>query len=264
MAAPKFLQQFTDWLTTTGGRGQYPNYLRSQGYPEGGYEGGIDIASPGGTPVYALETGPLEGAGYFCHGGSMFSKTAACASGSPGYGVVTQRVNVPGYGLQDLYYQHIDIDPGLTLCSMGNCYGQIVQKGQRIGTIRQNVGMLELGFNAGGASQGPGGNQVTWGTVWGPAHPGPWVSDPRPMLKALINNYGNPPDYTGDLSGASDNLPLFLTNLWNGIQATITQLLKDVAVFLIAITLIILGIFLLFRNEIASSVKTARSAAIIA
>src|SRR6516162_6433896 len=119
----------------------YPNYLRAQGFPEGGFEGGVDIASPGGTPVYALETGPLQGAGYFCHGGSLLNATMGCSVGSPGYGVLTQRVNVPGYGTNDLYYQHIKLAPDIPICGNGSCGGYVVQKGQQIGTILPNVGM---------------------------------------------------------------------------------------------------------------------------
>ena len=119
-------------------------------------EGGVDLTSPGGTPVLALATGPIIAMGTFVH-----------ANGNPGYGVVTTRINVPGHGLQDLYYQHIDIAPGLKV-------GQIVQRGQVIGHVRSNVGEVEVGFNAG------------WGGIWGTHHPGPWVTDPRPWLAALL------------------------------------------------------------------------------
>jgi hypothetical protein len=103
-----------------------------------------------------------------------------CANGAPGYGVVTQRVNVPGYGPQDMYFQHIAIDPSIKLCPDGNC-NQMVYAGQQIGTIHRGVGMLEIGFNA------------NWGTVWGTNHPGAWVDDPRPLMKALLQ--GNPVPY---------------------------------------------------------------------
>jgi hypothetical protein len=159
-----YLQQMASWIMN-------PStfiFGRWEGHPEGGLEGGMDLISPGGTPVYALASGQVIGAGYFCHGGPYNNPTPACPPGhAPGYGVVTTRISVPGYGTQDLYYQHIDIDPSVRV-------GQIVQKGQQIGTIRPDVGLLEMGFNA------------QWGQPWGTSHPGPWFDDPRPLVKALM------------------------------------------------------------------------------
>lgn len=133
-------------------------------------EGGVDIPLPGGTPIYALATGPLEGLGNFWHSQNLYTP----GSGNPGYGVLTERVNVPGLGPSDVYYQHIDLAPGLQTCYAGNCGGQVVRQGQLIGYSRANVGEVEMGINA------------NWGGVWGPSpHPGSWVTDPRGPLKAL-------------------------------------------------------------------------------
>ncbi len=137
-----------------------PMYDRRQ--HAGQNEGGVDLTSPGGTPIYALATGPIIGAGTFTH-----------SNGNPGYGVITTRVNVPGYGLQDLYYQHIDIAPWIKSCTGNACAGQQVNAGQLIGWVRSDVGEVETGFNAG------------WGGIWGTNHPGQWVTYPEPLLAIL-------------------------------------------------------------------------------
>src|ERR1700738_2139002 len=174
---PTFMRDFAAYL-------QNPNvYMYGRwDVPRANMEGGVDVGSPGGTPVYAIADGEIIGAGNFWHSGSIYT----AGSGNPGYGVVTTRVNVPGHGLQDLYYQHIDLDPSITQCMIGGtpCKGQVVKKGDRIGTIRDNVGMLEMGFNA------------NWWGVWGHDHPGPWPDDPRPMLVALLNT-GEPASLGG-------------------------------------------------------------------
>lgn len=202
---------------------------RWEGHPEGGFEGGVDLAAPGGTPVYALATGPLEGAGYFCHGGPFFNPTASCSNGAPGYGVVTQRINVPGFGINDLYYQHIDLDPSLQLCASGNCNGQIVFKGQRIGTIRPGINMLEMGFNA------------DWGTIWGVNHPAQWVDDPRPLLKALVLDQSpsvSPTSEGFDISGLLNQGPTWA---------------KYAAIIIIGLLFIIMGIYLLGGQPIQTT-----------
>lgn len=156
--------------------------------PAANMEGGVDLASPGGTPVYALATGPIVGVGNFWHGGGscLYQGGAGC---TPGYGVVTTRINVPGYGLQDLYYQHINLSPGLAV-------GQIVQQGQQIGTINDQVNELEMGFNA------------NWGGVWGTNHPAQWATDPRPMLAALMTGTAMPNYNSGTVGGINiPNLP---------------------------------------------------------
>ncbi len=185
---PAYLAQFAQWMANAN------TFLfgRWEGFPEGGYEGGVDLAAPENTPVYALATGPLQGAGYFCHGGPFQNTSAACSNNNPGYGVLTQRVNVPGYGVNDLYYQHITLAPGIQTCGNGNCGGQIIQKGQLIGYITPGVNMLEMGFNA------------NWGTIWGGSHPAAWVTDPRPLLKNLVNAFtgGSPLTSTSPTSGA--------------------------------------------------------------
>src|SRR5262252_2963969 len=93
------------------------------------FEGGVDIPVPGGTPIYALATGPLMGSGYFYHGGPYFTTQETGLGSAPGYGVVTE--NVPGVG--QVYYQHIDIAPGIPFCENGNCGNYVVQRGQLIG-----------------------------------------------------------------------------------------------------------------------------------
>lgn len=190
---PRYLADLTNWI-------HHPNVWMYGRWLPGGpgrAEGGVDMGSPPGTPIYALATGPLQGAGNFWH-----------SAGNPGYGVVTERVNVPGYGLQDLYYQHINIDPAIKFCKGGNCGGQIIHKGQRIGNIIAGVGMLEMGFNAG------------WHGIWGENHPGPWVTDPRKMIVALMNlgPPGTPePPYTG-----ATNSPTTATGTDSSLTSTNT------------------------------------------
>jgi Peptidase family M23 len=136
-------------------------------------EGGVDVFSPIGTPVYALADGPIIASGF---------------NNVDGKGVITTRVNVPGYGTQDLFYQHIDMAPGIANCG-GLCKSgqQIVQKGQLIGYVSDPQGRwsphIELGFNAG------------WCCAWGDPnnHPGSWMSFPEPLIAALMKAGGGGP-----------------------------------------------------------------------
>lgn len=171
-------------------------------------EGGVDLGTPIGTPVYALATGPIIAAGYW--------KDNA-------HGVITQRVNVPGAGLQDLYYQHIQLDPSIVQCQGQACSGQVVQRGQRIGTIGP-FNEIEMGFNS------------LWGGVWGSNHPGPWVHDPRKWLAALVT--GNPAP-VGSVGTSSTLGGLFPDS------ATITMYGEYIGIFLLALGLGLIGIYLL-------------------
>jgi hypothetical protein len=121
-------------------------------------EGGVDVGVANGTPVLAIADGTIIASGYW---------------NDLGHGVVTTRVNVPGSGPQDLYYQHIQIDPSIKT-------GQQVTRGQQIGVIGP-YNEIEMGFNA------------QWGGVWGTGHPGPWVKDPRPWLNAILSGSGAAP-----------------------------------------------------------------------
>lgn len=146
-------------------------------HPPSAMEGGVDLASPGGTPVYALATGPIEGAGNFWHSANLYTP----GSGNPGYGVITERVNIPGHGLNDLYYQHIQLAPGIQTCYADNCNGQVVHQGQLLGWVVPGVNEVEVGLNA------------DWGGVWGVNHPNAWATDPRPAIASLMQNGGGPP-----------------------------------------------------------------------
>lgn len=114
-------------------------------------EGGVDLDSPRGTPVYALADGPVIGIGYWK---------------DMGHGVVTCRITVPGFGENDIYYQHIIFDNHLK-------EGSQVTRGQQIGSIGE-YNEIEIGFNA------------NWGQPWGLNHPAGWVKDPRPLIQALM------------------------------------------------------------------------------
>ena len=114
-------------------------------------EGGVDLGAAKGTPVYALGDGDVVGSGYWR---------------DSGHGVVTIRTNVPGHGLNDIYYQHITIGSGIH-------QGMHILRGQQIGVI-DGFNEIEIGANA------------NWGQPWGLNHPAGWVKDPRPLIKALM------------------------------------------------------------------------------
>lgn len=139
-------------------------------------EGGVDLGAPRGTPVYALADGPIIGIGYWR---------------DMGHGVVTTRVNVPGYGANDIYYQHIIFDNALK-------EGTIVRRGQQIGTVGQ-YNETEIGFNA------------NWGQPWGLNHPAGWVKDPRPLIKNLMAQgqpAGTPPGMPPGTPGSTPTATL--------------------------------------------------------
>lgn len=208
--------------------------------PAKAMEGGVDLSSSGGTPVFALGSGKIVGLGYFCHGGPFQNSTPACANGRPGYGVVTIRGNIPGFGVNDLYYQHIKLNPNLKI-------GDTVQRGQLLGSVVPGVNEVEMGVNA------------QWGTIWGTNHPGPWATDPRPMILALMNQ--GAPAQTGNLplnapvgvtlpnnqtSTLGNNLNGFnLGNLFNINPSGLQQ-------FMLAVfggVIILVGIIVLFLNS---------------
>lgn len=154
------------------------NIAQAGGPGNSSYEGGIDVPSAAGTPVYALAAGQLRGSGYFDKSRGLFNLSSDAGNGcSYCHGVVTIRCQVPGYGLQDMYYQHITIDPGIKLYPNGTTSGPSIAKGQLLGTINSDPGEVEIGFNATG-----------WGTIWGPdPHPAPWNNAPWDLIRALIN-----------------------------------------------------------------------------
>lgn len=144
-------------------------------------EGGIDVPLPAGTPIYALASGKLQGYGNFVH-----------KNGNPGHGVLTERTNVPGLGPANVYYQHMDLTGNFAPCTMGNCGGQIVTRGQLIGHSRGDVGEVEVGINP------------TWKSVWGDTKGtvGGWITDPRKLLANLASNTAGTTGTT-DTTGSS-------------------------------------------------------------
>lgn len=183
-------------------------------------EGGVDVGTPNGTPVYAIADGTIIGAGYWK---------------DSGHGVVTTRVNVPGAGPQDLYYQHIQIAPGIT-------QGQTVTRGQQIGTIGP-YNEIEMGFNA------------QWGQPWGTNHPGPWVADPRPWLNAILNNASVPPAGSSSSSTGGPN-PLTdpIGAFWASVSPMLIQWGEYIAIFLIALILIVIGFVLIGGGDAIKAV----------
>lgn len=211
--------------------------------PPSRLEGGVDLTAPTGTPVYALATGKVLSSGYFCHGGPFDLSNPTCPPGSSGikdYGVVTQRINVPGYGMEDIYYQHIMLAAGIHP-------GEVVQKGTEIGTVGP-FGETEVGFNPQG-----------WGALWGGNnHPGPWYTDPRPLIKALMTA-GPPGASTTPLvdtspsgsSNSSDSATLSNSNTgipgvnidFSGLQAWATQ----AGIVVAGAVIIIVALILVFK-----------------
>ncbi len=225
---PAYMHSLTDWINRGSpkdnslyGMWDAPDPAISASGSQQPGEGGVDLGVSVGTPVYALATGPILTNGY-------------ASPGDTAHGVITQRVNVPGAGIQDLYYQHIQ--PDLSIKP-----GTVVQKGQRIGTIGP-FNEIEMGFNP------------AWGGVWGGQwgspgnanptanHPGPWVRDPRLWLAALMT--GNPSPVSA--SGTSSTSPLDpIGSFWSLASPTLIQWGEYIAIFLIAIVLVLVGFFLL-------------------
>lgn len=220
---PDFLRNLSSstygmWSVPDAARGLHANGSITPG------EGGIDVGAPGGTPVLAIADGPIMASGCW---------------NDAGHCVITQRVNVPGAGPQDLYYQHIQIASGIRT-------GQNLKRGQVIGTVNGTVNGIaynetELGFNS------------RWGGVWGTNHPGPWVADPRPWLNAILSGSGGAPPATGTAptsasapGGLSLDPMTILVNFWTATAAPRLKVWGEyIAIFLIAVVLIIVGFFLL-------------------
>src|SRR6266702_3014202 len=219
-----YLKDMAAWIASPSiimyGRWNHPP---PSGNPNAPGEGGVDLTAPQGTPIYALATGTVIGAGYWTGNASDPSGKA--------HGVVTTRINVPGAGAQDLYYQHLTIDPSIKA-------GSIVQKGQQIGTVGA-FGETEMGFNA------------NWGTIWGTNHPGPWASDPRPMLKALMtdNSVSSAPTDSTTFN------PLDPTTYFTSMVPTLKSWGEYIAIFLIASVLIVIGFVLLNEQAVGKAVK---------
>lgn len=191
-------------------------------------EGGVDLSVPIGTPVYAIADGPIMASGYW---------------NDNAHGVITQRVTVPGAGQQDLYYQHIQLAPNMTP-------GTNLTRGELIGTIGP-FNEIEMGFNA------------AWGGVWGKNHPGPWVKDPRPWLTAILNGSGAGTTPVTTAPAATFNPLDPINSGFAMIQPTLKQWGEYVAIFLIALVLIIVGFVLLNRDAVTSAAKLAGKAAML-
>lgn len=196
-------------------------------------EGGVDLGAPIGTPVYALADGPIIGAGYW---------------NDNAHGVVTTRIDVPGSGTQDLYYQHITLDPSIIQCTGGTCPGQVVTRGERIGTVGPYA-ETEMGFNA------------NWGGIWGNSHPGPWAIDPRPMLAALLNEQAPTGQQNSNLTGGTDLVPGTGGAPVVGVNNLPDWAIK-VGLFIFALALFLLGIWLLFKQQIVTGAKKAGAIAL--
>src|SRR5258708_20000765 len=167
-----WLQDMVDWIKSGGKNQLYdinhyfndPHCSPATGPWNCRGEGGVDLGALQGTAVFALGSGQVMGRDRLEQGGSRIG------------GVLTQRVNVPGFGLEDIYYQHLDLLPQFNQCAWGAC-NEIVTKGQQIGTV-SSIGETEVGFNSG------------WGSAWGTAsqHPAPWSTQPEKMIASLMGS----------------------------------------------------------------------------
>ncbi len=183
-------------------------------------EGGIDVPLKAGTPVYALGNGTLQGYGNFWH-----------PNGNPGYGVLTQRVTIPGLGDADVYYQHMDLAGPFTQCQNGNCSNQYVQAGQLIGYSRADPGEVEVGINP------------PWFGVWGGKHPSQPVNDPRPYLSALAGGAPSNPTTTSTTSAAC--APWDVPCLVNNLRGTAVR----IGVFIVGLLFFIIGAVILLHPD---------------
>jgi hypothetical protein len=166
---PTWLKDMQAWIASGSKLQMWDKAAHNPGQDAGPGEGGVDLTAPVGTPVYALATGPLESA-------QTFASQGFAHPGS----VLSQMVNVPGYGPQEIYYQHIDLLPSIEKCIGGDCGGTIIQKGQQIGTVG-TAGETEVGFNAAGA----------WGNLYGIKTPGKtWYDKPEPLIANLMSGGG--------------------------------------------------------------------------
>lgn len=230
-------QMYGMWDSSTPG-------LHSNGTVTPG-EGGVDLGAPIGTPVYAIANGTIEGAGYW---------------NDIAHGVITTRVQVPGYGTEDLYYQHIVLNPAIKQCQNDQCT-QSVHKGELLGVVGQ-YGETEMGFNA------------DWGGIWGVNHPGAWQVDPRPMLGAMLGQgapatLGGQPTITGNPSAYSYATGSDVTtNASSSSQGpNPEQWFITGGLFLIALVLVLGGLYMLFHKQInglvGGTTKTAAKVAML-
>jgi hypothetical protein len=201
-------------------------------------EGGVDIGTPIGTPVYAIADGQIIGAGYYPDNA---------------HGVITTRINVPGVGIEDLYYQHIQLDPSIKQCHGygGSPCSQAVKRGQRIGTIGP-FNEIEMGFNS------------QWGGIWGgnykdpSSHPGPWVRDPRPWIKAVLDGNGAAPSNSVSTPNGDCGVDpvCILTQWWaTSLGPTFKLWGEYIAIFLLAVSLMLVGFFLLSGQSAMQAIR---------
>lgn len=174
-------------------------------------EGGMDLSSPVGTPVYSLGTGQVIGAGYF-----WFDPGAG---GGPAGGVVTVRTTMPDGSINDIFYQHIQISGNIQLCNQqgGQLYNGIVGPKPTYQNIQKNQ-LLGWTFNLDGPHVEVGMNATGWYGIWGDEpHPGPWYDDPEPLVRVLMNAGGG---LGSTLKTGNSNFDAMIGTAYaNGLQA---------------------------------------------
>lgn len=246
-----WLQQMGEWILNPNLSGMYGrwNAKDASQCTQGGYgtpgEGGVDLPSPGGTPVYALGSGPVLGAGTWTSAAGLTS------------GIVTIGTQVPGVsGTQQMYYQHINIDPSIQK-------GGTVQAGQKIGTVMNQTGEVEVGYNA------------VWGGPWGTNKDcSKWTTDPRPWIAALMlnapvssgsqaqsavaSNIQQSSSFNATANSATCapwNIPCIVGNAISALGSTVHNVLIRIGFFILGILLFIAGGILLISHD---AVKLAK------
>jgi hypothetical protein len=117
--------------------------------------------------------------------------------------------------------------------------GDYVQKGQVIGYAGSSKGICTAFALT---------HDDVYGTKTFSQYVGSPSLDPRPVLQAAIAGLPITPFTAGTTGGVS--------GIVSGVTTTVTSILKDTAVFILALLLIILGVFLL-RNDVSGEVKSA-------
>lgn len=209
----------------------------------GSGENGIDVTLPLDTPIYAVESGKIAGAGYYKGGGVV------SVDSGPG---------------RIWYYQHLDQNN-----FTGADKGKYITAGSLVGwSGGQNVGgnhpadpnysswkHIEIGLNA------------PWGGIWGNPS-GQGNIDPVPALTALVGKStstgaqasASPP--SASLFDPSTWVPAIEASIFSSLGiASLPDLLWRSGFILAGILIIILGFVVAFQHQIEEGVGTVVGAA---
>lgn len=210
------------------------------GGASGSGENGIDVSMPMHTPVYAVESGTVKGAGYYGGGGVVSIESAP------------NRV---------WYYQHLDEDVVVP--------GQQIPAGQLIGwSGGQNTGgnhpaspefssfqHIEIGIDAPWKGIWGGGENVVNGV--------PESIDPKPELAKLMLSQHDTPTFGGPQGSSTDPLssttstatggtavPAFIAGLMSSLGIpNVPDLLWRTGLIVTGLLLILIGFMIMFAHQ---------------